>query len=72
MPKIILERNICIGCGSCQAVCPKYWEMASDSKVNLLGSMSAGDEKYELELEDIGCNQEAADTCPVQCIHVEK
>ncbi|MBI2041942.1 MAG: ferredoxin [Candidatus Nealsonbacteria bacterium] len=38
MVKIILERNVCIGCGSCQAVCQKYWEMQDDGKVNLIGS----------------------------------
>ena len=72
MVKIILERNVCIGCGSCQAVCPKYWEMADDSKVNLMGSKSVGDEKHELELAEAGCNQDAQDICAVQCIHVEK
>lgn len=72
MAKIILERNICIGCGSCQALCPKHWEMADDGKVNLLGSQKGEDEKYELELGDAGCNQEAVEACPVQCIHIEK
>lgn len=72
MVKIILERNVCIGCGSCQAVCQKYWEMQDDGKVNLIGSQKADGEKYTLEAEEAGCNQEAADVCPVQCIHVEK
>lgn len=72
MPKVILERNVCIGCGSCQAVCPKNWEMGDDGKVNLLESAKAADEKYELELAELACNQEAADVCPVQCIHIEK
>lgn len=72
MAKVILDRNICIGCGSCQALCPKYWEIDEDSKINLLGSQKAGDEKYELEVQDIGCNQQASEACPVQCIHIEK
>lgn len=72
MAKVILERNVCIGCGSCQAICPKYWEMAEDAKVNLLGSQKSGDEKYELEISDVGCNQQAEEVCPVQCIHIEK
>ena len=46
--------------------------MADDSKVNLMGSKSVGDEKHELELAEAGCNQDAQDICPVQCIHVEK
>lgn len=72
MAKVILDRDACIGCGSCQALCPKYWEMADDAKVDLLDSKKMGAEKYELEVTDIGCNQQAADACPVQCIHIEK
>ena len=72
MPKIILERNICIGCGACQAVCPKYWEMGEDGKTTLIGSQKKEGEKYELEVKDAECNQQAADACPVQCIHIEK
>lgn len=63
MAKIIFEREKCIGCGSCQAVCPKYWKLGEDSKVDFLGSE---------ELEEAECNQEAADSCPVQCIKVER
>lgn len=72
MAKVILERNICIGCGSCQALCQKYWEMADDGKVNLLGSQKAENEKYELEITDVGCNQQTVEACPVQCIHIQK
>lgn len=73
MAKIILERPKCIGCGSCQALCPKYWKMADDGKVDLLGSkQNPGTENFELEIKDIECNQEAVDSCPAQCIHMEK
>jgi len=76
--KIIHEREKCIGCGSCAAICPKYWEMADDGKVNLLGSHpadgqpQAGKNNHELEIKEIECNQDAADSCPVQCIHIKK
>lgn len=70
MVKIILEREICIGCGACEAVCPKYWQMADDAKTILLGSKK--EDKYEvLELEEVFCNQDAADSCPVQCITIK-
>lgn len=65
MVKIILERGKCIGCGSCEVLCLKYWKMADDGKVNYLGP-------EELKEEEIGCNQEAADACPVQCIRIKK
>jgi ferredoxin len=72
MPKVIQEREKCIGCGSCAALCPKYWEMAEDGKSRLLNSTKNVEGNFELEVVDIECNQEAADSCPVKVIHVEK
>lgn len=36
--KIIVERPKCIGCGSCAALCPDFWEMAEDGKSFLKNS----------------------------------
>jgi len=69
--KIILERDKCIGCGSCQAVCPKYWKLSDDGKADLIGSKQSN-KNHELEVEEAGCNQEAVEACPVQCIQIEK
>jgi len=63
MAKIVYEREKCIGCGSCENVCPKYWKVSQDGKAEFLGSQ---------EMEEIGCNKEAVDVCPVQCIKIEK
>ncbi|KPJ71639.1 hypothetical protein AMJ50_01385 [Parcubacteria bacterium DG_74_3] len=71
--KIIQERKLCIGCGSCVAVCPDYWEMAEDGKSHLLNSKKNPQTgNPELETKEAGCNQEAADICPVQCIRIIK
>ncbi len=71
--KIIHEREKCIGCGSCAAICPKYWEMADDGKSDLLGAkIDSKNGNQELEIKEIECNQDAADSCPVQCIHIKK
>ncbi|MBZ9577901.1 ferredoxin [Patescibacteria group bacterium] len=71
--KIIHEREKCIGCGSCAAICPKYWEMAEDGKAKLLEAEATPQKgNYELEIKEIECNQEAADACPVECIHIIK
>ena len=72
MPKITHEREKCIGCGSCAAMCPKYWEMAEDGKSKLLSSIQNAEGNYEIEVADIECNQQAADACPIQIIHIVK
>ncbi len=71
--KIILERNKCIGCGACSAVCPVYWKMGNDGKSELMGSKETEPGIFEKEIEKIeGCANDAEDGCPVQCIHVKK
>lgn len=72
MSKVILEREKCIGCGSCQALCPKYFELVDDGKSII--KKAERDSKTgndELETNKIECCQEAADSCPVQCIHIQ-
>ncbi|MBN2202812.1 MAG: ferredoxin [Candidatus Aenigmarchaeota archaeon] len=70
MSKVIHEKEKCIGCGACAAVCPDFWEMADDGKAHLKGSKKSGD-NFELSVDDVGCNEDAANTCPVQCIKIE-
>ena len=48
----------CIGCGACEAVCPKSFKLEGD-KAKFTGK---GDEK---------CIKEAADSCPVNVIALE-
>jgi ferredoxin len=70
MPKVIHEREKCIGCGACAAVCPDFWEMGDDGKSVLKGGKKAGS-NFELTVKDAGCCKDAESTCPVQCIHVK-
>jgi len=70
--KIIHEREKCIGCGSCVALCPKFWEMGEDGKSTLKNGKRKSEGNFELEITEAGCNQDAADSCPVQIIHVTK
>jgi len=62
MVKITQDREKCIGCGACAAICPDNWEMADDNKAK----------PKKTELEEVGCNKDAADACPVNCIKVEE
>ncbi|HIE41476.1 MAG TPA: ferredoxin [Candidatus Aenigmarchaeota archaeon] len=61
MFKIIQDREKCIGCGSCVAVC-NNWEMGEDGKAH----------PKKIEVEEIDCNKEAEEICPVQCIKIEE
>ena len=69
--KITQEREKCIGCGTCVAVCPDFWVMGEDGKSDLKGAKDAGNGIFELEADDVGCNKDAASACPVQIIKVE-
>ena len=71
MPKVIQERNLCVGCGACAAICPKYWEMGADGKAHLKESTVTG-ESHILMVENVECNKDAANACPVKCIIVEE
>ena len=72
--KIVHEKSICIGCWACANVAEKYWEMEeneNDVKSHLVGSDKVED-REELELnEDFDINLEAAEVCPVNCIHID-
>ena len=67
--KIIIERSLCTGCGTCIDTCPEFWEMANDDLSHLKESKMKGDNE-EREMEDAECNIEAAESCPAECIHV--
>ncbi len=66
------DKGNCIGCGACEAVAPKFWEMEEDGKSKLKGGIKAKSEWYELEIaeKDFEANKESADSCPVNVIHI--
>jgi ferredoxin len=72
--KIIHERNICIGCCACESIAPQIWVMNKDNKSDLIGAkkVEGQEEVYERIVEDLKINMEAAESCPVNCIHVEQ
>ena len=58
--KITIDKEKCIGCGACAAVCSDNFEL-NEGKAKV----------KKAEVEEIGCNKDAADACPVQCIKIE-
>jgi len=59
--KIEIDKDECIGCGSCEATCPANFVLKN-------GKATA----KKAVVEDLGCNKQAADNCPVECIKISK
>jgi len=55
---VSIDKEKCIGCGSCESVCSKVFEM-KDMKAHV----KAGQEKSKSD-----CVKEAVDVCPVDAI----
>ncbi len=72
MRKIIFEQEKCIGCGTCAMLCPNFWQMGEEGKAKLEeGEKNKETGNVERDVGSAGCNEEAAQSCPVECIHVE-
>ena len=65
------DRDNCIGCGACEAVAPDFFEMKDNGKVQLKKSKEVGN-MWERDIgeKDFNANKEAADSCPVNVIHI--
>ena len=71
--KIILEREKCIGCGSCALICPKHFKMEEDGKSHLIDSETNPNTKnQELDLKNLDCIEDASSSCPVGIIKIKK
>lgn len=68
------DRPNCIGCAACEAVSPDFWEMNEDGKSDIKKgkSLESGWQELNLEEKDFNVNKEAADSCPVNVIHIVK
>lgn len=60
MPKPVVNHEICIGCGTCESLCPEVFKI-EEGKANVI-------------TEECGsCNcQEVVDSCPVSAISLEE
>ena len=60
--KVKVDQNLCIGCGTCVSLCPKSFKLNDDHKAEPINPPGDPEEKL----------QEAAQSCPVGAISVEK
>jgi ferredoxin len=60
--KIIVNKNKCIGCGTCVALASDIFEMDSNGKSKVKKSPTIDEESLKL----------AIDSCPAQAINIQK
>ncbi len=71
--KVVHFKKDCISCGACAAISPDFWEMDPEGMAQLKDSTEEGDKWVRsITKEEVEENQEAADVCPVNIIHVEE
>jgi ferredoxin len=61
--KITVDQDVCIGCGACSATCPDFFDIKDTAD-----GQKAKAKKPDVD--DFLCAKEAAEVCPVNCIHV--
>ncbi len=73
MHTVVHFKKDCIGCGACAAIAPEYWEMDEQGFSDLKGAAAKeGVQELKILTEEARAkNQEAADCCPVNIIHVK-
>jgi len=72
--KLEHDRQNCIGCGACAAVAPEHWEMGPDGKSDIIECTKRQDGWQEKQIEsgEYEKNRLAADSCPVNVIHIKR
>ncbi len=56
---IKIDQDLCIGCGTCEAICPDNFKIDELGKAKVVGE------------QDVDCAKAAAESCPAQAITVE-
>jgi len=60
--RVYIDEDECIGCGSCEEICPEVFDFDEDTEKALVIKPEGGPENLI---------EEAITTCPVDCIYWE-
>lgn len=64
MKKVNVNKDVCIGCGACVSICPKYFEFNDEGYSKVI--------KEEIEKEDVEDVEDAKGSCPVGAIEIKE
>ena len=56
--KIVIDKDLCIGCGTCVVIAPKSFKLNNEGKAEVIEPQEDGESKVK----------EAIDSCPVSAI----
>jgi ferredoxin len=60
---VYIDEDECIGCGSCEEICPEVFLLNPDTeKAEVIGTEDGSEDRI----------REAMENCPVSCIHWEQ
>ncbi|GEM_PF-3499762 len=73
-PDYCTSAGIVHNCAACAGVAPDHWEMNADGKSDVIGCTKRDDEWEEKDITDAeyDANLQAAQSCPVNVIHLVK
>ena len=57
--KVVIDRECCVGCGTCQELCPEVFRLDEASEKAIVIRPEGGDPK---------CIEDAISSCPGECI----
>ncbi len=63
--KVWVDQDVCIGDAICASLCPDVFEMNDEGKSVPVVEVIEDENLYN-------CAVEAAEACPVSCIHIEE
>ena len=58
----VVDQDLCIGCGTCEALCPEVFKMAEEGKAHVIENVD-----YKQQADKI---KQAQESCPAQAIKI--